>query len=1228
MHWPTLKGRLSRPFLLLLLILLAALGLRLYGTDWDSGYGFHPDERDIYMRSGCMYDLLTKTPGYQECGYVKDQPDAEPGLPGPRTLLDPDRSPLNPHWFPLGSILIYILVFFRSIAELFTDLSALDMRFVGRPLSALADVGSVFLVFALGRRMYGQGVGLLAAALTALAVIHIQNSHFYRPETFSVLFTLATFLAMLRMLERKRLRDSALLGLTLGLALAPKVSVLPLVAPLALAYLYRVLDSADGRWSSITPGVVQRVLGHAALAGVVAMAVFFGTAPYALLDFGAFIADLASQTNMARRAGLWPFTVQYIGTSPFLYQLQQTSVWGLGLPLGVVSWLGVPFTAAHALVRRRTRRADLLLLAWVVPTFVFLESFEVRFLRYVFPLMPFLILMGARMMLWLVELLRSFAGSASPTGASVRRRLPWLPVGLVALVVGATAFYALAFERVYVRDHPAVTASRWINKNVPSGTSIVSDNHWDEFIPNLHQYNVWQFPVYEADTQKKMDTLAGRLSGAEYLVFYSYRPYVSAAQAPERFPFSSRYYQQLFGGGLGYRLDRAFTSYPQLLGVAFRDDPFGRAGLRRPEPEAGGRSPPVEINFGYADDNVVGYDHPQVLLFRNVEHLPKDTLEVRLAGAPAGDRETPAIGLMLSGEDKAVQRNGGTWSSIVHRGSWTNRFPVVAWLLVVELVYLASLPLAMFIFRPLPDRGIVLARVLGLLGVSYVAWLIVSLGWVDYSRAALFIGLLVIGALSMVVLLARWNDITAFVGQRWRLLLMGEALFLVAFLAFVAVRAANPDLWHPFRGGEKPMELAYLNAVIRSTSLPPFDPWLSGGYLNYYYWGYFVLSGVVRATGMVPTTAFNLAVPLFFALTVTGAYSLVYNLAEGVRRHGDHGLAGDAAAAGGGWRRAIWSPVGAGLAAGLFAAVIGNLDGIVQTAQGAWHKLVDGSGFPPFDFWRSSRLLPFQENFDPSPLAFWVPDKLPNVPDMSPHITEFPFFTFLFADLHAHMMVIPFTLLVIGLGLSLVVGLRDGGRIWPVAAVGALSLALGSLWAINSWDYPSYAILTVVLLALAVYFKPGPAVARLCLLVSLTAGVVALSLLAFLPFHQSYEAFNAGLDVSRWRTPVDRFMGIHGLFLFIIATFLVYQARSTLMMALQGVVPGVRGVIGAIGGSRERRLSLSAPTLALALGLAIGLVLAATGYWTALLLLVFMLLAGVVLRDVLRSEGRDRPFAA
>ena len=56
------------------------------------------------------------------------------------------------------------------------------------------------------------------------------------------------------------------------------------------------------------------------------------------------------------------------------------------------------------------------------------------------------------------------------------------------------------------------------------------------------------------------------------------------------------------------------------------------------------------------------------------------------------------------------------------------------------------------------------------------------------------------------------------------------------------LRAANPDLWHPYRGGEKPFELSMFTAVLRTRTLPPYDPWFSGGTLNYHYGGYLLLS--------------------------------------------------------------------------------------------------------------------------------------------------------------------------------------------------------------------------------------------------------------------------------------------------------------------------------------------------------------------------------------------------
>lgn len=1270
------RFRISVESALLLLIVVVALALRLHGLNWDAGYGFHPDERSLYMRAGCMYDLLTERPGYQDC--IVEHPQIEPGWPGFDTLLDFDRSPLNPHWFPLGSVLIYLLVGFRWVIELFTDISALDMRYVGRSLSALADVGSVLLVYVLGRRIYGRTygvwVGLLAASLLALAVISVQHSHFYRPETFSALLVLAVFWAMLQVLEKGRLRDSAILGLLVGLAFAPKVSILPLALPLALTYYFLLAGAGSGGLAALPRGALERVALHCLLALAVALTAFFLVTPYALLDLRNFLGEQLAQTEMARNAGLWPFTIQYVGTPPFFYQFQQTGVWGLGPLLGVSAWLAVAFTGFLVWQGAAVRRADLLILAWVIPGILFLESFEVRFQRYYFALTPFMVLLAARMLLWLpfylaarvrnrasrvsrLSFVQAGIETMEPTAPTNRVKAWWDylrfdPAGrrylmvaawaLPVLVVATTAFYSLAFQRVYSQPHPAVAASQWLKERAPAGTAIVSDNHWDEFLPELYPYQVWQFPAYEPDNVGKMAELSQRLADSEYLVFYSHRPYVSVASDPQRFPLTNEYYRRLFAGELGYRLERSFTSYPGFLGIEIADDPWARTEFVRPEPAEVGESAPITLNWGYADDNVVGYDHPTTLVFHNVDRLPVETLLAALVAV----QDEPITRLKLTEEERIRQQAGGTWSALFNRNSAANRLPALAWLLVVEFIYLLALPLCLYLFRPLADRGILLARIVGLFVVAYLTWLVVSLGWIEFSNAAIWLAVLGLAGLSGLTVILFRDRMVEFIMEKWRLLLAGEVLFLAAFLAFALIRAWNPDLWHPFRGGEKPMELAYFNAVIRSTLLPPYDPWFAGGYLNYYYWGYFLLAIPTRLAGVVPTVAFNLATPLLFALTVTGAASVVYNLAEGVRRsrrparslaaevtdvEADSDYAGDY---GDGMLRehsrveaVIRSPLTAGLTAALFVAVIGNLDGLLQLGQGVWGKLFgDGGAILPFDFWRSSRMLPNLDSVEPGPLHFWLWHTADQAAEVSWHITEFPFFSFLFADLHAHMMAIPFMALAVALALNLTVGLRRIGWAWDAVAVTAAGLAVGSLWLINSWDYPSFLLLVMAGAALTSLTAWDGFRARLAWALGLALAIGVVSVLAFLPFHQSVETFDTGLEVSRWQTPPLNFLGIYGMFLLIVGCFLAWQARRPLYIIAGGSL-GLKYLDMAVQTDTRRLFYRRWLRLFTVLGLLVALFFVAAGYYTVAFLLVLLLLAGLVFWDGLMSNDRGQGYA-
>src|SRR3970282_777578 len=94
----------------------------------------------------------------------------------------------------------------------------------------------------------------------------------------------------------------------------------------------------------------------------------------------------------------------------------------------------------------------------------------------------------------------------------------------------------------------------------------------------------------------------------------------------------------------------------------------------------------------------------------------------------------------------------------------------------------------------------------------------------------------------------------------------------------IFIRLGNPDLWHPWKGGEKPMDFSYFNAVLKSTTFPPYDPWYAGGYLNYYYYGFVVVGALVKFLGIVSAIAYNLILPPVSALIAMGAFSLGWNL--------------------------------------------------------------------------------------------------------------------------------------------------------------------------------------------------------------------------------------------------------------------------------------------------------------------------------------------------------------
>ncbi|HET9980029.1 MAG TPA: DUF2298 domain-containing protein, partial [Ktedonobacterales bacterium] len=426
-----------------------------------------------------------------------------------------------------------------------------------------------------------------------------------------------------------------------------------------------------------------------------------------------------------------------------------------------------------------------------------------------------------------------------------------------------------------------------------------------------------------------------------------------------------------------------------------------------------------------------------------------------------------------------------------------------------------------------------LSKLLGLLILAWAVWFPSSMHLLPFERwaVALMFGLL--AACGAAVAWFRRDAIWSFVRARWRLLLIAEIFFLVAFLFFVWIRALDPDLWHIYRGGEKPMELAFLNGILRSQYMPPLDPWFSGGYINYYYYGQFLIAVLIKLTGIMPTTAFNLAIPLLFGVTCSAAYSVVAGMT-------------------GRW----W----AGLMGGVGLVVVGNLDGFVQLV-GQLQASLAGHVPPPFDYWRSSRVIPYT-------------------------INEFPYWSFLYADLHAHLIDLPIVVMIIAACGSLLRGASIFGAHWRsvIPTLAVIALALGAAWCTNTWDLPTFGLLVALVLALRLLPSGGsgfwrtlrslrwPEIRNLVIAAALTfAGAYAL----YLPFHANFQSFVSGTGPVTTPTNPAQFVTLFGLWLFLAASFFFLELHDR-----------IERIFGGSGVGRTQRLVLLALASAVALLLA------------------------------------------
>ncbi|HQH57619.1 MAG TPA: DUF2298 domain-containing protein [Anaerolineaceae bacterium] len=435
---------------------------------------------------------------------------------------------------------------------------------------------------------------------------------------------------------------------------------------------------------------------------------------------------------------------------------------------------------------------------------------------------------------------------------------------------------------------------------------------------------------------------------------------------------------------------------------------------------------------------------------------------------------------------------------------WYALAVVIAWL---------NLPLTFRMFKALPGRGFALSRPIGLLLWGYIFWLLTSLKLLNNDLAGQLTALIFLAALN-ILLSGRGTlkALAAWVREKRKFIISVELLFLAGFALWAFVRAANPAII----GTEKPMEMAFINAILRSPGFPPNDPWLSGYAISYYYFGYVLAAMLIRVTGTLAGVGYNLVAAMWFALTACAAYGLLFDLlslhAKDAEKDTSWILAASLLAPALLLIVSNWHGFLDVLhARGLFFS--SSADGNLGSGFWDWLKLKEISGVKPdyswfplrwggVQWWGASRVL---QDFQLNGNALEV-------------IDEFPYFSYLLSDIHPHVLGMPFVLAAVSQALNAFFGGWEGRtRVWrweipwSFPEILLAVLTLGGIAFLNTWDFPFYLALIAAALVYRRWLSHGWSGRRIGEFLLVCVGLAIPAVLAYFPFYASFSSQAGGI---------------------------------------------------------------------------------------------------------------------
>ena len=437
------------------------------------------------------------------------------------------------------------------------------------------------------------------------------------------------------------------------------------------------------------------------------------------------------------------------------------------------------------------------------------------------------------------------------------------------------------------------------------------------------------------------------------------------------------------------------------------------------------------------------------------------------------------------------------------------------WWLLALVVGMAAMPVTGSLFRSFDDKGWMFSKVLAIAVAGYAEWILVSVKVLRFTTASCAGVTVALAGLSLLFYMRQTDRNVDCMPQGHGVLVMWEEIiFFAAFLVWTYLAGFNPAAY----GTEKFMDYGFMEAMMRSQVLPARDMWYSEGVINYYYGGQYFAVFLTKLSASRVSLTYNLMRTFVAGLACAMPFSMVYQMLrdrfdslKGIRRAG---------------------PAVGGLLAGLAVSIAGNMHYVVYAVVLPLVRKLRGE----------------EEVF------YWFPDATryigynPDRPDKTIH--EFPCYSFVLGDLHAHVVNIMFVLLLMGLLFAWFSTKRKyykelTGRVmkrhlrspWLITA----AFILGLFQLNNYWDFVIYfvVIMGTALFLNIIEFK-GNIKAVFAVSLAQASEVFLTARLVIVPFTVQFDSMVDGVALAQNHTLPHQLLVLWGLPVLLGGCFVIY----------------------------------------------------------------------------------------